>query len=436
MSDNAETIGLAVKYRPRNFQELIGQKEVKKVLAAFVLNGKVPQQILFSGGSGLGKTTIARVFASMILCHTAFKDREDLAPCNSCESCIEIFSSSTAHPDLIEFDAASNGGKDEIREIAQRAMLSPVLGSKKIYIIDEAHGLSNPGGQAFLKLLEEPPAHVIFMLCTTDPEKMLKTNRGRCIEFRLKNPTKTDLLANLEKIVLKENSSLSQDVLKLVIEASDPELGVRGTVVTLGKIISNNLGEKLTKQDAELILGLPAKDEVRRLIELLIAEERVLAFKHLDYMLDSFGATLLRKTLIETVKDEVILEGNKNSDKLIKWYKLLLESENSNLGLEYFVVSALINESYYEENLNVPEKRRESANALFENEEALKKIASLVNISEELINLLKKCQVKLNKTELIITAPKDVSPLMAIHYNDLRSIAEKLKLEAKFNKAN
>ncbi len=436
MRVDAESIGLAVKYRPRNFQELIGQKEVKKVLNAFVNNGKIPQQILFSGGSGLGKTTIARVFASMILCHADFKNRENLAPCNECESCIEIFSSSSAHPDLIEFDAASNGGKDEIREIAQRAMLSPVMGSKKIYIIDEAHGLSNPGGQAFLKLLEEPPAHVIFMLCTTDPEKMLKTNRGRCIEFRLKNPSKSELLSNLEKIVLKENSNIGQDVLELVVDASDPELGVRGTVVTLGKVIGNNLGVKLSKEEAELILGLPPKSEVRKLISYLVAEDRVMAFKHLDILVDSFGASLLRKTLIEIVRDEVLLEVNSSSDRLIKWYKTLLESESSKTGLEYFVVSALINENPIVDPASSTRARKEDKEVYLENMDAVEKIVSVVSVSDELKKLLMGCEVKLGKSDLIVSAPKDIAPLMAIHYNSLRAIAQELNLEAKFNKAD
>jgi hypothetical protein len=221
-----------------------------------------------------------------------------------------------------------------------------------------------------------------------------------------------------------------------VVDASDPELGVRGTVVTLGKVIGNNLGENLSKEDAELVLGLPPKSEVRKLIAYLVVEDRVMTFKHLDILVDSFGASLLRKTLIEIVRDEVLLEVNSSSDRLIKWYKLLLESESSITGLEYFVVSALINENPKVDPASSIRARKEDKEVYLENKDAIDKIVTVVSVSDELKKLLMGCEVKLGKSDLIVSAPKDIAPLMAIHYNSLRAIAQELNLEAKFNKAD
>ena len=136
---------LATKYRPRTFNEIVGQAHASSILKKSLLERSVPQQILFSGGSGLGKTTLARVLGASLLCQTPQSKRNDMNPCLKCQSCSFIFSSDGSHPDLIEFDAASFGGKDEIKEIASRAQLAPMLGPVKVYIIDEAHGLSNAG---------------------------------------------------------------------------------------------------------------------------------------------------------------------------------------------------------------------------------------------------------------------------------------------------
>ena len=156
-------------------------------------------------GSGLGKTTLARCVAAALLC----LDPKDGDACRVCESCLDISDPSRTHPDVIEFDAASNGQKDQIRELAARAQVAPVRSQHRVYIIDEAHGLSRDGGQAFLKLLEEPPPHVIFMLATTDPEKMLRTNRSRCVEFSLSRPTDRELAEHLVRVAEGVSLTLS-----------------------------------------------------------------------------------------------------------------------------------------------------------------------------------------------------------------------------------
>jgi DNA polymerase III gamma/tau subunit len=195
---------------------------------------------------------------------------------------------------LIEFDAASNGGKDEIREIAVRAQLAPMIGPVKVYIIDEAHGLSGPGGQAFLKLLEEPPSHVIFMLCTTDPQKMLKTNRGRCVEFELLPPSEKELVANLRRVCDAEGWTIGDEALSLIVEITDRELGVRGTLMTLAKLAGAlSSGTKIDDDLLADLLGIPPRRQISGLIEAMDSA-------------DPLGVLDLLSTLRQRVSDETI----------------------------------------------------------------------------------------------------------------------------------
>jgi len=276
------TLSLAVKHRPVSFETVVGQRHVTEVLRRAVLARRVPQQLLFSGRSGLGKTTIARIVAAAMLCETSMEKRSNADVCGNCTSCKDAFNPQGFHPDIIEFDAASYGGKDEIRDIASRAQIAPLRSDLKIYIIDEAHGLSHAGGQAFLKLLEEPPSHVVFMLCTTDPEKMLKTNRGRCVEFEMLSPTRRELVKNLNRIVELESWTLDEGVLDLVIDGSDPDLGVRGTVGALAKLGSVlDAQETLSIDEAALLLGMPPVKLIGDLYEKIVSWETQEALKAL-----------------------------------------------------------------------------------------------------------------------------------------------------------
>jgi DNA polymerase III subunit gamma/tau len=237
----ADRRGLALRYRPRRLAELTGQRHVATVLGRLIVRGDVPRQLLLSGGSGLGKTTVGRIVAAALLCETPIEERPEGDACAACSSCDEVTAAVPTHPDVIELDAASHGGKDEIREIAARAQLSPLRGRFKVYIVDEVHALSGPGGQAFLKLLEEPPPHVVFVLCTTNPEKLSTraggagTIRGRCTELELLRPSEAQLVANLQRIAAGEGLVLGEELAALLVEATDPDLGVRGTVMTLEK---------------------------------------------------------------------------------------------------------------------------------------------------------------------------------------------------------
>jgi DNA polymerase III subunit gamma/tau len=257
----ADRRGLALRYRPRTFAQLTGQRHVTAILSRLILRGDIPRQLLLSGTSGLGKTTVGRIVAAAVLCETPMEQRDAADACGTCSACDDITGVLPTHPDVIELDAASNGGKDEIRQIASRAALTPMRGAFKVYIIDEVHAITGPGAQAFLKLLEEPPAHVIFILATTNPERLSSgsggngTIRGRCTELELLRPTDEQLVANLGRIAAAEGFELPERVARAVVAATDPELGVRGTVMTLEKAVPALADGHLDDAELAALLG-------------------------------------------------------------------------------------------------------------------------------------------------------------------------------------
>ena len=310
---------LAVRYRPTSFASLTGQRHVIAVLSKAIEDRQVPQQLLFSGGSGLGKTTVARILAASLLCMTPMSARSGIDACGLCSSCLEIFTIGHYHPDLVEFDAASNGGKDDIRDIASRAQLAPMLGQVKVYIIDEAHGLSGPGGQAFLKLLEEPPSHVIFMLCTTDPEKMLKTNRGRCVEFELLAPPRNELIANLRRVCDAEGWSVTDDTLGIVIDITDPDLGVRGTLMTLSKLAGAlAAGTEIDEDLLAELLGVPPRRLVSAVLDAVDGADPLAVLDALATLRERVSEETIRSGILTLVRERWIsaLRNNNGSAEL------------------------------------------------------------------------------------------------------------------------
>jgi len=320
--------GLNIRYRPRNFKDVIGHERIIEILENTIRTEHIPQQILFSGGSGLGKTTLGRIYASAVLCLTNYSERGSGEPCGICASCMMVASGN--HPDLIEFDAASNGGKEEIKEIALKAQLVPLIGSRKVYIIDEAHGLSGAGGQAFLKLLEEPPSHIIFILCTTDPEKMLSTNRSRCVEFKLMQPTAAEKLIFVKTILLAEEVVMNDADLLLLINNSDPALGVRGAVSNLSKYINiMKLDKKI--QLAE-ILEIPSEELINELVTSIIAKDFKEVITRYEYLGQMYTPSVIRRSLILQLKNSIAEDTN---DLLVS----LLGCDNDADSLLYVLLS-------------------------------------------------------------------------------------------------
>jgi DNA polymerase-3 subunit gamma/tau len=216
---------LARKYRPQRFDQVIGQEHVTRTLKNAIEQGRTAHGYIFSGHRGIGKTTVARILAMSLNCRSS--DKPVPEPCGQCESCTEIRAGNSV--DVIEIDAATNRGIDEIRELREAARYRPARDRFKIYILDEAHQITDAAFNALLKTLEEPPDHIVFMLATTQPEDIPQTIRSRCQHFSFRAVSFSDIVAQLDKIVRFETSgapsgfllSVDLDALSLIAEAGD-----------------------------------------------------------------------------------------------------------------------------------------------------------------------------------------------------------------------
>lgn len=256
---------LALKYRPQTFDEIVGQEHVSKTLKNAITSGKVAHAYLFSGPRGIGKTTTARILAKALNC----KESPTPQPCNKCTSCVEIVRGSSI--DVLEIDGASNRGIDEIRALRENVKFAPVSSRYKIYIIDEAHQITHDAFNALLKTLEEPPRHVIFMLATTQPEKIPPTILSRCQRFSFKLIPQKKIFDRLNYIVGKEKLKIEKEALNLI--AFRGEGSLRDAQSLLDQVISYAGNKKIDLQETNFILGvLPFE----RLVEFsdLIAEHK------------------------------------------------------------------------------------------------------------------------------------------------------------------
>src|SRR3972149_6703664 len=241
------------KYRPQSFSDLIGQSHIKEALLSSLKNGKISHAYLFSGPKGTGKTSTARIFAKAVNCRAASNKGSDISkfgePCNKCDSCLAITNGS--HLDLIEIDAASNRGIDEIRELREKIKLSPSAGRFKVYIIDEAHMLTHDAFNALLKTLEEPPSHAIFILATTDPQRIPATVASRTTHFQFKVPSTGEIKEKLASIVKAENWQMASEALDEIAKSASGAF--RDAEVLLENIAS--IDQKATREKAQDILG-------------------------------------------------------------------------------------------------------------------------------------------------------------------------------------
>ena len=244
------------KYRPKTFDEVAGQEVVVKTLKNSVINNKINHAYLFAGPRGCGKTTIAKIFAKLVNCENSSNG----IPCNKCVCCTQ---SNEQNMDVIEMDAASNNGVDEIREINNKVKLAPTLGKYKIYIIDEVHMLTIGAFNALLKTLEEPPAHVIFILATTDPHKVPITILSRCQRFDLKKISDEQIYNRLKYICDNENIKIEEDAIFEIARLGDGSL--RDAISILDQVVAYT-NETITLNDIHEVNGTISQDNVFELI--------------------------------------------------------------------------------------------------------------------------------------------------------------------------
>ena len=239
---------LARKYRPQKFSEVIGQEHVTRTLKNALEQGRTAHGYIFSGHRGIGKTTVARILAMALNCRSS--DKPVTEPCGVCESCTEIRAGNSV--DVIEIDAATNRGIDEIRELREAARYRPARDRFKIYILDEAHQITDAAFNALLKTLEEPPGHVVFMLATTQPEDIPQTIRSRCQHFSFRAVGFEEILEQLSDLSGRENIEADEDALALLAEAGDGS--VRDALSILDQAIASSDG-RLTAESVRQLVG-------------------------------------------------------------------------------------------------------------------------------------------------------------------------------------
>lgn len=233
-------------YRPQKFSEVVGQKAVIKTLRNALSENKIAHAYLFCGPRGTGKTTMARLFAKALNCEEGIGHE-----CDVCQNCVAVKTGS--HPDVFEIDAASNSGVDSVRDLIDQVRYQPILGRYKVYIIDEVHNMSSSAFNALLKTLEEPPANVVFILATTEPQKVLPTILSRVQRFDFTKVSDEDIISKMSEILEKENVTYEEGSLELIARLADG--GVRDALSILDQVVSYS-GDNISIEDINTLFGL------------------------------------------------------------------------------------------------------------------------------------------------------------------------------------
>lgn len=268
---------LARKYRPQKFSEVIGQEHVTRTLQNAIEQGRTAHGYIFSGHRGIGKTTVARILAMALNCRS--KDKPVPEPCGICESCTEIRAGNSV--DVIEIDAATNRGIDEIRELREAARYRPARDRFKIYILDEAHQITDAAFNALLKTLEEPPDHIVFMLATTQPEDIPQTIRSRCQHFSFRAVKFDDIVSQLRDLLTREKIEADDDALALLAEAGDGSM--RDALSILDQAIASSSGKLTAESVRNLVGAAPAHilEEIMRAVSEGKSDEVLAQANHL-----------------------------------------------------------------------------------------------------------------------------------------------------------
>lgn len=292
------------KYRPQTFSEIIGQEHVVQTLTNAISTGMVSHAYLFAGPRGSGKTTIARILAKAVNC----QDRKNSEPCNKCPSCLEF--SQGRSLDLIEIDAASHRGIDEVRELRDGIRFVPTKSKYKVYIIDESHQITKDAANALLKILEEPPAHAILILATTEIHKMIPTIVSRCQRFDFRRLTLPEILKRLEILSKKENLKIEKSALELIAVNSGGSF--RDAESLLDQVITFSGQEKEIKAESiKDLLGIVDTILVGQFVDFLIKKEAPKAISFLQQTFDKgLDPSEFTKALINYLRQVLITKIN------------------------------------------------------------------------------------------------------------------------------
>jgi len=323
---------LARKYRPHKFEELVGQTHTIKTLVNALDNNNLHHGFLFTGTRGVGKTTIARIFAKSVNCEKGVSSK----PCGECTTCQEIDQGQSV--DLIELDAASHTGVDHMREILENAQYVPTKNLYKIYLIDEVHMLSKSSFNALLKTLEEPPGHIKFLLATTEPKKLPITILSRCLQFNLNKLSQNEILSQLKYIMESENLEFEESALSMIADFGDGSM--RDALSLLDQSISYGNGAVKDK-DIKAMLRLVPHDDVIKLATLVIerkVEETILFIRDLAHKGESLSNALKDLT---SLFHQISIAQMQTNNKQIANEILTLASQISAHDLQLFYQIAI-----------------------------------------------------------------------------------------------
>lgn len=302
-------------YRPQRFDEVAGQEHIITTLKHAVEENKIAHAYLFCGPRGTGKTTIAKLLAKAVNC------TGDPKPCDQCENCQAITSGN--HPDVIEIDAASNNGVDEVRSLIEKVKYAPTQGHYKVYIIDEVHMMSTGAFNALLKTLEEPPAHVIFILATTEPHKILPTIISRCQRFDFTKLSLKDIVERMRIVIQEEKYECDDEALEMIAKLADG--GMRDALSILEQCLAFN-DKHLTIQDVNQIYGIVSLENKIDFIKVILTKDMKKSLSLLDEMkVNGIDIKRLTLDLVDILKDIVIYRNTQDDSILFVLSKYYLD---------------------------------------------------------------------------------------------------------------
>jgi DNA polymerase III subunit gamma/tau len=314
-------ISLYRKYRSQNFSELVEQESVVKTLRNAIIFERISQAYIFAGPRGTGKTSVARIFAKALNCLNI--DSKNPEPCNVCDNCKQI--TAGTHMDVLEIDAASNTGVDNIRDLIEKSNFLPSVGKWKIYIIDETHMLSTAAFNALLKTIEEPPKHVIFILATTDPHKILPTIQSRCQRLDFSKISQSSIVKRIKHILLEEKMEIAEEAILLISKYSGGHM--RDALSITDQVLSFSDG-KVEVDDIYQILGTANIEDTYNIIYLLKTE------KIKEYFV------LMDKLFYEGLDPVLLVED------ILEFFRQILFLK---IGLKDMVIATSISMKYFEE---------------------------------------------------------------------------------------
>ena len=289
------------RYRPQNFDELIGQSQVTEPLKAALTADRVNHAYLFSGPRGCGKTTSARILARCLNCHKG----PTANPCGECESCVELGRGGGGSLDVVEIDAASHNGVDDARDLRERAIFAPARDRYKIFILDEAHMVTPQGFNALLKIVEEPPEHVKFIFATTEPDKVISTIRSRTHHYPFRLVATAEMLSYLEQVLESEGVEVEEGVLPLVVRAGGGS--VRDTLSLMDQLVAGSENSKVTYERAVGLLGFTHESLLSEIIDAFASNDGAKAFDAIDRVIQTGqDARRFLDDLLERLRDLII----------------------------------------------------------------------------------------------------------------------------------